>query len=170
MRNLKDRLQSYVNELIKKSMHNDNRKSEKSQNKLRTYRTFKIEYKQEDYRSIIKYVRVRSAVDKMRLSNHHLMIEKGRHIGIEASQRICKKCNLNLIEDEKHALIVCPAYKEKRNILFTSLSINQGNNWIDLNLYDKFIYLMTMTTQTIQIGKFIQHIMNWDKHIIMKQL
>ena len=75
------------------------RGNNKSKNKLITYRTFKLDHKQELYLTKIKDTHIRSSVEKMRLSNHHLMIEKGRHMGLDLDKRICTKCNLNVIED-----------------------------------------------------------------------
>ena len=50
---------------------------------------------------------------KFRLSNHELMIEKGRHLKLEISERKCPFCHS--IEDETQFLIVCPNYVPLRN-------------------------------------------------------
>ena len=47
-------------------------------------------------------------MSKFRLSNHRLMIEKGRH-----NNRKCPFC-LTHIEDETHFLINCPIYSSIR--------------------------------------------------------
>ena len=54
---------------------------------------------------------------KFRLSNHSLMIEKGRHLHINKNERFCKFCPNN-IEDEIHFLIICKAFKTHRKELF----------------------------------------------------
>ena len=51
---------------------------------------------------------------KLRLSNHPLLIETGRHSRIERPLRFCPFCP-TMIEDELHFLIQCPAYKEMRD-------------------------------------------------------
>ena len=50
--------------------------------KLRTYAIFKESIGCEKYLSDVKNVAVRNQVTKFRLSNHRLMIEVGRHMGI----------------------------------------------------------------------------------------
>ena len=42
------------------------------------------------------------------------MIEEGRYRNIDRMDRICQYCNTNLVEDEYHFLLVCPAYREIR--------------------------------------------------------
>ena len=83
--------------------------------KLRTYSKFKLEPGFEKYLDEL-HVKERTALTKLRLSNHLLMIEKGRHLGIDRDQRFCPFCP-NIIEDEKHFLIRCPQYRHLRGIL-----------------------------------------------------
>ena len=51
--------------------------------KLKTYSAIKSSVGREDYLSIIQNTKERIAFTKFRLSNHQLMIEKGRHMKIE---------------------------------------------------------------------------------------
>ena len=44
---------------------------------------------------------------------HDLMVEKGRHLGIESHLRHCLFCN-NVVECEFHFVMVCPLYNELR--------------------------------------------------------
>ena len=87
--------------------------------KLRTYSKFKIEPGFEKYLDEIP-VKERTALTKLRLSNHLLMIEKGRHLKISRDQRFCPFCP-NIIENEKHFLITCPQYKHLRQELFNQV-------------------------------------------------
>ena len=48
-------------------------------NKLRVYRTFKTKYEYEDYLDEIANIKHRINFTKLRISNHSLEIEKGRH-------------------------------------------------------------------------------------------
>ena len=65
----------------------------------------------------------RSAIGcKLRLSNHKLKIEVGRHSKSPLDERICKACSLNEIEDEVHFLYNCTAYSSIRNTLFDDIS------------------------------------------------
>ena len=76
----------------------------KEGNKLRTYAKIKLEKGYENYLSIMANVEKRTAVTKIRLSNHDLMIEKGRHQRLHLSQRNCPFCFGNLLENESHLL------------------------------------------------------------------
>ena len=69
--------------------------------KLRTYSKFKTEPGFEKYLDDIQCVKERIALTKLRLSNHLLMIEKGRHLNIDKNLRFCPFCP-GIVEDEKH--------------------------------------------------------------------
>ena len=86
--------------------------------KLRTYRKFKDEYRMEKYlmHKNIKHVKFMA---KFRLSSHTLRIETGRHERpkLPAENRLCTLCNLNLVEDEFHFVLICDLYTHERNDL-----------------------------------------------------
>ena len=46
---------------------------------------------------------------RFRTSSRDLFIEKGRHLNIERNQRTCNMCTGNMIENEFHILLSCPA-------------------------------------------------------------
>ena len=158
---LRAKLNNKYEELTKRLMFDDYKQNGKGSNKLRTYRKFKNDHKQEIYLTEIKNGYIRSAVAKMRLSNHHLMIEKGRHLGLNLEDRICNKCNLNKIEDEFHAVMTCPAYGNNRDELFRQFN-NHVTTWNDMSLENKFIQIMNMNTLIIKTGIFISKIVNFD--------
>jgi hypothetical protein len=87
--------------------------------KLRTYSLVKKEIRREPYLSNVVNVKDRISMTKFRLSNHELMIEKGRHLGLEISERKCPFCHS--IEDETHFLIVCTNYVPLRNEFLKSV-------------------------------------------------
>jgi len=87
--------------------------------KLRTYCLFKKESRKEPYLTSVKNVKDRISMTKFRLSNHELMIEKGRHQKLEINERKCYFCNC--VEDEIHFLIVCPTYAPLRNDLLNTV-------------------------------------------------
>ena len=105
-------------------MSNDNRPNNKGQNKLRTYRTFKT--------------------DQLRLSAHHLMIEKGRQLWLNLEDRLCTKCNQNVVENELRAVMNCSAYKSERNDLFNILA-KEIKDWNNLSTTNRFIQIMKIT-------------------------
>ncbi len=65
---------------------------------------------------MIKPFKERQILSKYRLSDHDLEIERGRHrqTWTEREQRICRHCDLQQIEDEKHFLMMCPKYLHVR--------------------------------------------------------
>ena len=86
--------------------------------KLRTYAKLKQEPGIETYLNTITNVDRRIHLCKIRLSNHELMIEKGRHQGLEIKDRNCPFCPENLLEDELHFLLTCDTYSLLSEELF----------------------------------------------------
>ena len=81
---------------------------------------FKIKQEKvlENYLSNIKNVERWITLSKIRLSNHELMIETGRHQKLEVNQRDCPFCPGNLLEDGFHFLLTCKTFSCFRNELF----------------------------------------------------
>ena len=94
---------------------------QRSDSKLRTYSLLKTQLGFENYLSEIRNIEERTALTKLRLSSHHLMIEKGRHIGVESKFRFCPFCP-NQVEDEKHFLMECKTYSILRKDFFDKVS------------------------------------------------
>ena len=85
----------------------------------------------EKYLSGTKNVSVRIQVTKFRLSNHRLMIEVGRHLGIQnEEERLCPFCPQQ-VENEFHFLFQCSVYKHQREYLIDTIT----------NVYPGFTYL-----------------------------
>ena len=51
---------------------------------------------------------------RFRCSAHKLDFEEGRYRNIERNNRLCQCCQMNVIEDEFHFLLVYPAYRHIR--------------------------------------------------------
>ena len=83
--------------------------------KLRTYSLVKKEAKRELYLTSVKNVEDRISMTKFRLSNHKLMIEKGRHLNMATNDRKCPFCPS--VEDELQFLLTCYTYTTLRNDL-----------------------------------------------------
>ena len=100
--------------------------------KLRTYSLFKKDKRFEPYLCEIKNINVRKLVTKFRLSNHRLMIEVGRHQGLNIEDRICPLCSAS-VENESHFLLSCPIYKYQRELLLNPIISNYPNfaNWTE---------------------------------------
>ena len=105
--------------------------------KLKTYATLKTNIDREFYLNNIPNITDRISMTKFRLSNHKLMIEKGRHNNIEYNKRYCQFCQ-NCIENEYHFIIKCPAYDPIRVILMEKINIENQH----LSNEPLFIFLM----------------------------
>ena len=95
----------------------------------------------ENYLSQIENIQHRTALTKLRLSNHCLEIEKGRHKRMDKNFRFCPFCP-NSIENEEHFMIQCQPYRALREKLFccTKIQTNDFSRLIDQQI---FIALMT---------------------------
>ena len=80
-------------------------------NKLRTYKVFKTNFKQEKYLSLNNFEE-RKKLSQFRIRAHKLEIEQGRYTipKTPVTSRICRQCDLNLVENEIHFLVICPKY------------------------------------------------------------
>ena len=67
------------------------------------------------YITVVKNNCHRITLTRIRCSAHKLMIEEGRYRNIDRNQRVCTKCNMNVIENEFHFVLVCPIYRQLRN-------------------------------------------------------
>ena len=85
----------------------------KPESKLRIYKTLKNKTGFENYLSIITSQENRISLTKLRLSNHQLNIEKGRHENIPKEMRFCPFC-VNTVENEVHFLLQCKTYDNIR--------------------------------------------------------
>ena len=89
-----------------------------NQGKLRTLYLFKSCFQRERYLETVTDARRRECLTQQRISSHRLEVESGRYIKKPMSERICKCCRLNQVEDEKHFLCICPLYDSERYFFF----------------------------------------------------
>ena len=108
--------------------------------KLRTYAKVKTEIGIEKYLIQIKNTDVRSKVTKLRLSNHRLAIETGRHTNPKTpkEERFCPFCQ-GEVEDEYHFLFECRTMKHLREEFLKSVMSMPG-----FKFFPKDIKLMTV--------------------------
>ena len=112
----------------------------KENSKLRTYSIIKKTIGFESYLNEIDNIQERISLTKFRLSNHSLMIEKGRHQNIEKECRFCPFCPQQ-VEDEMHFLLDCKCFSSLRNDLLVKIhSENQLFPHVDNK--EKFVILM----------------------------
>lgn len=139
-------------------------------NKLRTYVIFKRDMRQERYLSLKNFT-LRLHMSQFRLSAHKLEIERGRfynNVYVPANQRICKQCNLNICEDEKHFILECPLYTPQRLSLFQSC-INNNPFFIQYNTEQKFFWLFSNEDMNIisKVAEYISSCMPLRKDMSM---
>ena len=133
--------------------------------KLRTYNLIKTNIGYENYLDEIQNLKHRNALTKLRLSNHNLMIEKGRHNKTEIENRFCPFC-LNLVEDEIHFLLICKTFREIRcpivqpNLDPYSLNTEQLKN--------RFIYLIKKNTKIKEIARCIYTMFQCRDYLLTK--
>ena len=96
-------------------------------------------HKIEKYLSDVKNPKTRNAITRLRLSNHNLVIETGRHKKMDLDMRICPLCNHG-IEDEVHFLFICDIYKTIRDRTLENYIRNTNFNFYTNN--EKLEFLM----------------------------
>ncbi len=135
--------------------------------RLRTYGLFKTTPGFENYLDELSSLKERTALTKLRLSNHKLMIEKGRHSSIHRDLRFCPFCP-NKVENEKHFLLECQTYKYLRADLYTEAKTiipSICNQPHDL----RFLSLMG-ATMTTPLYRFTSRAMELRDFLNTKQL
>ena len=86
--------------------------------KLRTYITFKEEYKTESFVELVHNRQHRSAIAQFRCGVLPLKVETGRYMNIPPEFRLCTFCANNSPETEIHFLLYCNKYdalRQKKN-------------------------------------------------------
>ena len=107
--------------------------------RLNFYKDIKGEFKMKKYLHLPN-MEHRKVIAKIRCSDHHLEIEKGRHKNIPRNERKCRLCSFGEIETEEHFLIKCNAYSTLRtkyeNLEFTLIpELFKEIDWESLGNY-----------------------------------
>ena len=113
-------------------------------------------FQKEKYLEINSF-EVRQILCRFRISSHHLRVETERHRNnsLERSQRICRFCSQNDIEDEPHFIIKCAFYNSLREELYTKMQ-NYCKHFIKLDNESKCVWLMT--TEDIFLVENVGHV------------
>ncbi|KAK6172851.1 hypothetical protein SNE40_016428 [Patella caerulea] len=99
---------------------------------------------------LCKNVTHKTLICKYRISAHDLQIEKGRYSNIQRSNRLCKFCNCDEIEDEFHALLVCPSYKYIREKYIEKFY------WLKPSMYKLELLLKSTNIKTLNnLGRYL---------------
>ena len=106
-----------------------------------------------------------TSIARFRLSSHNLNIEIGRHKRpyVPAEDRICEKCDLNVVEDEFHCLMICTNWIELRTRLFEE-ACSTINGFLVLNHTEQFHEIMISKNANLNfaLGKFLYKALKID--------
>ena len=118
--------------------------------RLASYCRFKHSFESEKYLDTIPEKKYKIALSQFRLSSHKLEIETGRHYGSSRSERKCKLCQMNVVEDEYHFLLTCPIYRDLRIKYLKTCYCR----WPTLNKFDRLM-ATTNKTEILNLSKYI---------------
>ena len=125
---------------------------------------YKTDFSFESYLKYVRDFKLRRCISQLRLSSHQLQVEKGRHIKpkIPLENRLCKLCDLNVIEDEIHFLIECPFYLDERVHFLAKLLCSQRCFFDDINVgsnRDVFTCILSLNDEysLFCLARFIQN-------------
>ena len=139
------------------------------------HRKHKTEFKMESYLTQVINTSHRRALTKLRLSDHKLGVENGRHIRskIKRENRTCKLCSKPdkqaPTEDEVHFITRCDNFmrmKNLRNEFFNEIMLPKG--YTDEK---QCIVLMEMDSKedNIKLAKFVCQLSKTRESIINRQ-
>ena len=89
--------------------------------KARLYLQHKTEPRYEPYLDTITNRKIRVQYANIRLGDHDLEIEKGRHMKVERVNRYCKLCTTGDIGDELHLLFNCNKLYKSLNYMYKKI-------------------------------------------------
>jgi len=102
-----------------------------SKPKLRTYKTIKCKLQLEPYLLSQNHKKGRYLLTGLRSGSNKLRIETGRHKRPREKEqdRICMTCMSGAIENEKHFMIHCKAYKHLRDAMLHNITTDSKGKW-----------------------------------------
>jgi hypothetical protein len=108
----------------------------------------------ESYLSISNF-EYRKLITKLRISEHNLLIEKGRYLNIPREQRLCSHCKC--IDNEKHFLLHFKINSELRSSFLNILN-NENQIFNNLSESEKLSYILNPSTpsQVNKLGSFLK--------------
>ena len=125
------------------------------ESKLRTYAKLKTSIGMEKYLDLIVNTDERAAISKIRLSNHDLMIEKGRHQKptLKKELRFCPFCK-NEVETEQHFILKCNTFNPIRTHFMMEIG-RISPRFKHMDEHEKFVYLLTNENTVHVVGNYL---------------
>ena len=137
-----------------------------NESKLRTFGKLKTSIGISKHVTQMKHIDSRVALSQIRLSSHDLMIEKGRHMKIDKTERFCPFCPTH-VETELHFLLQCKTFQPLRRTLM--LEIENAVPILCLSSdQDKFITLLTNEVIASNVGNFIHKTLSCRRFLLDK--
>ena len=99
---------------------------------------------------------------KLRISAYSLEIETGRYNKIIISDRLCKCCDLHVVEDIEHYINICPLYNTIRFNFYNQIYYRTNN---EINLFDSSKY-SSFQICSFLIGLQLYELYNNDNFIL----
>ena len=131
--------------------------------KLCTYNMFKTDPTFAKYLECVTNTNHRTELARFRCSSHNLEIEIGRcnYNRVERQNRVCRVCNMGMIKDEYHFLLVCPSFSDIRRQCLPSYY----SRWPSVT---KFKKIMTESQSSVvkRLDKFVFLAMDKRKSIL----
>ena len=129
---------------------------------LMLYKEIHPQFQRAAYLDKLISPKLRRALSKLRLSSHILHIETGPHRSIPRNERICTLCNIGDVEDEYHFVMICPLYKEIRNMHIRRYYVNRPNmlKFVQLLKSENFNVLKSLSIYVIEALKVRESAIN----------
>jgi hypothetical protein len=122
----------------------------KAASKLDAFCQFKTSFQLEKYLNCVTNTKHQKALTRFRCCVHKLAIEEGRHRNVERNLRLCTNCNMKVVENEYHFLLICPAYHNLRRQILPKYYCS----WPNIH---KFISLLNCQQSSVvrNLAKFV---------------
>ena len=115
--------------------------------KLDLYTNVKSIFGFEKYLNHLSFL-YRKDITRLRISSHKLNIEIDRYARVDRADRLCSKCSLGVLGDEKHFLFECPAFNTSRES-FIGLASDICKNFGGLSNPNKYFWLLNCEDEKI---------------------
>ena len=135
------------------------------ESKLRTFGKLKTSIGISKYLNKVRHLDSRIALTKLRLSNHDLMIEKGRHLKIDKSERFCPFCPKH-VETEIHFMLECRTFHTLRRSLLSE--IENTITLFDQRPDQNFVTLLNNENIATQVGDYIHKTLSCRRFLLMQ--
>ena len=130
--------------------------------KLYYFHKFKDVFHYEEYLNIIKSDHLHQLLNTFRLGSHKLEIEIGRINNVRREDRICKVCNMNVIESEFHFFMCCPKDRSIRLKCFDNIArptLEKFKSLVSTKRKKLIFQLSNYTKEAFSVRKNVLNIM-----------